>query len=80
MRMSVRLKYLNYRFAVKFCSDIHGPQSMNHNGSKLIFMLQVYFLTFYNGCALGCECCQKARDLNASCLDTDGALKLLLLC
>lgn len=56
---------------------------VHKRNSKCIFMLQVYFLN-YSDCVVGSECCQNVDGLhsilrlNASCVDTNAVLQLLL--
>ncbi len=79
---------INFYFKQSSC--LHRPVAAHLLHTKCIFGLQVYFLVYYalnySDCLLGSEHCQNAHDLhsllclNTSCVDTDGALKLLLLC
>lgn len=51
----------------------------------LLYCFLVFHMHNYSDCVLGCERCQNISDLhvilclNASCLDTNGALRLLML-
>lgn len=74
----------------RLCNDLHFTDAIcaKNTTQSIFFMIQVYILSFYtfdySECVLGSECCQNTGDLhsmpclNASCVDTDGGLKLLL--